>query len=144
MRLEMVIGMKIEILIWIMKLLFQVSFHLKFAKSHKTVVFWFTWPVTWRIHMCNVTFWYEWVDTFRCVTWLVSVCDMTHLYVRHGAFICGTWLMHGCDVTQLCVWHDSFICVTCLICMCDMIHSCGVATISRFLKIIGLFRKRAL
>jgi len=92
-------------------------------------------PVTWLIHMCDMTHSYVWHDSFTCVTWLIHVRDMTQSYVRYDSFICVTWLIHMCDMTHStgrpchCAlhlplrWHDSFICVTWLIHMCDMTHS---------------------
>ena len=65
---------------------------------------------TWLIHMCDMTHWYVWHDSFLCVTWLIHMCDMTHSYVWHDSFICVTWLIHMCDMTHSYVWHDSFIC----------------------------------
>ena len=106
-----------------------VSWH----RFYKSFIF-----VTWRIHMCTA--------------WLIHICDMTHLYVRHDT------LVVMCDMTHLYLWNYLFICVTWLIHMCDMrldlficvtnlTSACTeyrVATISRLLKITGLFCRRAL
>jgi len=111
-------------------------------------------------------------DVIVCATWIISACDMTHFCVGvplacvwHDSFMCVTWLIHVCDMTHSCVWRDSFMCVTGLIlcwynwfqCVAWLVrvrvfamnNTCettwyGVATISRLLKIIGLFCKRAL
>jgi len=55
--------------------------------------------------------------------------SVTYMYLqgaRRDSFIRATWLMYMCDMARLYVWQDSFI-------------GYGVATISRLLKIIGLF-----
>ena len=97
-----------------------------------------------------------WHDSFICVcvTWLMSVWHdwfdvyVTHscVYVRQDAFKTAE-MSCMCDMTHsyVYVWHDSFICV----CATGYIQDRwdvvdGVATISRLLKIIGLFCKRAL
>ena len=92
-----------------------------------------------------------------CVTWLrssyviVRDCILCHVVwpsiwheedlscqVWHESFVCVTWLIFTCEMTHSCSWHDSSY-MTHLIWVCY-----GVATISRLLKIIGLFCKRAL
>jgi len=72
------------------------------------------------------------------------VTHMNDLFIRviWLPFICVTWLIHTCDMTLSYVWYCSFVYVAWFIHMCDMTHSYvwyGVATISRLLKIIGLF-----
>jgi len=121
------------------------------------------------IHMRDMTHSYAWYDAFICVTWLIQMCDMVRSYVCHNSFICMPRLVHTCDMSrsETIRWHvhgsrQTFICVTWLTHVCNMTHSCvtwldsryvrqdsficllrscsyGVATISRFLKIIGLF-----
>ena len=99
-----------------------------------------------------------WIDG----TWLVHVWDVAHLYLWHDSLmVCISWqsrlltrcgmlcLMYMWDVTHFVyAWHDSF-----MVCMreqsrlpnaWDVIHSYGVATLSRLLKITGLFCKRGL
>jgi len=111
--------------------------------------------VTWLIHICAMTH-----SDYTTTTALIYLCKMTDSHVWHDSFICLTRLIQICDtwliqtirplqhsfigVTWLilCVWHDSFR-------QYDhySIHSFvwyGVATISRLLKIKGLFCKRAL
>ena len=77
-------------------------------------------PVTWLVHMYDVTRLCVWRDSL--------VCDMTHLYVqqvvlqhihecRHwhlwrGLFVCVTWVSHICDMIYSYVWRDSLIFVT--------------------------------
>jgi len=103
--------------------------------------------------------------THVCVSWLIHMCDMTHSYVgcdlfmsemwlsclHHDKLICVTWLLI-CVVRDMTPhmfrsWHDSMCEVMreiWLTHLCDMTDSYGVATISRLLKMIGLFCKRAL
>jgi len=99
--------------------------------------------VTWPIHMCDMT------DTI-CVTWSIHMCDMTHSYViwpidicvRHDPFI----RVNGtrqcavtCHITSV-MWHVSMIWNVIVIWMGHVtIIWYRVATISRLLKIIGLF-----
>jgi len=101
----------------------------------------------WQIDVCDVTRSCMWRDSFMCVTWQIDVCDVTRSCVWHDSFMCVTWLVHVCDVTRSCGWRDSFMCVTWLIRSnrtIDHTDYYRVATISRLLKIIGLFCKRAL
>jgi len=107
--------------------------------------------VTWLVHMCDMTHSYvaRRIDMrthlFICVTWLIRMCDVTRSHVWRDSFICGTthpyahpfvtWLVHMCDVTDLYVWRDWFICVP---------WPRQRATISRLLKTVDLFCKRAL
>jgi len=91
-------------------------------------------------------------DVCVCVTWRIHICGMTHSHVWHDAASHGmTRRIHTCDTMHLHVWNNTFIRVTWRIHICDrrihmfdMIHSYGVATISRLLKMIILFCKRAL
>jgi len=83
------------------------------------------------------SFMYVWHDSLICVTWLIHMCHMTHTYVWHDSFICVTWLIHICDMTHSLVLYDSFIRVS------HVAFTYGVAMISRLLKIIGVFCKKA-
>jgi len=101
-------------------------------------------------HLCH--------DSFICVTWLIHTCGVTQSCVGYDSVMCGAWLIHVWVVTHSLACHDSFMRwppVTWLLrvysmthsCVYGMTHSCvryGVASISRLLKIIGLFCKRAL
>jgi len=60
--------------------------------------------LTWFIHMCDMTHWYVWHDSFICVTrltWLICV-DMSDVSITcrmHDSFTRVTWLIHMCDMT---------------------------------------------
>jgi len=43
------------------------------------------------------------------VSWLIHMRDMTHIYLWHDSFICVTWLIYTCDMTYSYAWHDSSI-----------------------------------
>ena len=64
------------------------------------------WQMT---HLCDMTHWYVWHDSFICVTWLIHICDMTHWYVWCHMFIdmcdvtCVMWLIRMCGMTLLMV-----------------------------------------
>jgi len=97
-------------------------------------------------------------DSFICVTWLVHMCDVTRSHVRWDSFIHGTSLIHMWDVIHSYVECDSFTLTgdvqeTHPSFVMDamgrpgtfcMKHTYGVATISRLLKMVGLFCKRVL
>ena len=122
--------------------------------------------VTWLIHMCDVTHSYLWHDSLICVTWLIHMCeslnhmcDMTHSYAHVTRSCEGRDSFCIRDMNHSFVWHDSFMCVTWLVRMRNMTRTwtsrydvthfmCvtrwyGVATISRLLKFVRLFCKRA-
>jgi len=94
--------------------------------------------VAWLIHTFDWTSSFMWHDSAMCVTWLIHMHAMTHIYT------------HSCTHTSRTHTYTHthrLIHVTWLRHMCHMPHPyvCyGVATISRLLKIIGLFCKRAL
>ena len=93
--------------------------------------------VTWLIHMCDMT----WL--IHMCTWLIHMCDMTHSHLWHDSFTCVKRLNHMCDMTLSYVWRDSSTRATWCFHMCDVTHPYvyGVATMSRLLKMIGLFRR---
>ena len=67
-------------------------------------------PVTWLIHICDMT-------RCTCATnnRLVTsslVYAMTCSNVWHDPFMCVTWLIHMCDMTRSYVWYDPLILVT--------------------------------
>jgi len=123
--------------------------------------------VTWRIHVCEVTHSYMSRDAFTCwccgeSVWVAYssyqfnmpfVCEKTHWYMSRDAFTCwccgeSVWFAITRAINSICR-----VCVMWLIHTCDIMHSyvgvaegvCyGVATISRLLKILRLFCKRAL
>jgi len=115
------------------------------------------WRDSWLMAHGSFSFIYVWLDLFRYVTWLII-----HSYIWHVSFVRMTWRTYTCDMTQSYVWHDAFIGVAWLIHMSDVIHDSWlilvtcmrwlvyqlytyrVATITRLLKIIGLFCKGAL
>jgi len=76
-----------------------------------------------------------WHDSFMCRSF---TCDMTHSCVTR---LLVTWLIH---VWLVHVCHGSFMCETRHWDRHCQRHYYGVATVSRLLKIIGLFCKRAL
>jgi len=49
--------------------------------------------------MCDMTHFFVWHDSFKCVTWLIHMCDMTHSYVSHMLHV--TWLIYMIYVTSL-------------------------------------------
>jgi len=94
--------------------------------------------MTWISHICDMNESYVWYDSFICV------CRERRMHpweaqipVIHDSFICETWLVHMWDMTHLHEWHESVMSVIRLIHMC-------VATISRLLKMTGVFCKKAL
>ena len=59
--------------------------------------------VAWLFHLCDMTNWYVWHDTFICVKRLIRMCDTTYSYVWYKV------LQHTCDTPHPYVWHDAFI-----------------------------------
>ena len=125
--------------------------------------------VIWLILLRATNHSYVWHDSFMCVTWLIYVCDMTHLCVWHDSFMCAThdsfirvtWSIHVCDMTHAyvhdmthsrahvthhsCIYVQRVFIYIFFFCRAQVSPSLyGVATISRLLKIIDLFCKRAL
>ena len=108
--------------------------------------------VKWHIHMCNMTRFFVRHDSSVCMTWLMHMCVMTHPCVLYDSIISVKRLIQMWWKTRFFVRHDSFLCMTWLIHMCVLTYQYvlsdsimyGVATISRLLKFIGLFCKRAL
>jgi len=124
--------------------------------------------VTWRIHMCDMTFSHMRHDSFLHATyWIfvymfcashICVCDMTlsqewhdsfpcttpliHMRAMTRCYICVTWPTHISDTNHSYLHHDFFLCATTK--HTSQVFTYGVASISRLLKIIGLFCKRAL
>jgi len=93
--------------------------------------------MTWLIHMCEVAFIWDdpphsyvwqaiWHDSFICVMW--------HIHVHRSVFVCTLVTFH--------VWGGIHVRQPTTFRVCHVAY--GVATISRLLKIIGLFCKRAL
>ena len=96
--------------------------------------------VAWLNHTC---------DPIICVTWLNHTCDMTQpcpwhdsRITWHDSFTCVTWLIHTYEMTQSYSWHDVVLNTSWLITWQKSGY--GVALVSRLLKIIGLFCRRAL
>ena len=122
--------------------------------------------VTWHIHMCDMTHSYVWHDAFICVTWLIHMCGVAHSYAWQAVIdkalvkdkdkrvqtaeqflaLLATVPLHFTPTAPigLSMWHDSFISVNWHDPSICVTSAYGVATISRLLKIIGLFCKRAL
>ena len=76
-----------------------------------------------------------WDITHMCD--MIHMCDMTHT--------CGMTCADVWHDSRVCayVWHDLCICVAWLTSTVNLPYTYGVATISRLLKFIGLFCKRA-
>ena len=84
--------------------------------------------VAWLIRTGAMTLSYVWHDSFICVTWRIHMCNVTWLTRHPSADICQR-LIHMCnvthlswDMTHLCAWHDFWICATWLVHMCDTTH----------------------
>jgi len=136
--------------------------HLCVWKGAFTCVTWLI--VTCMIHMCDLTQWHMWDDTFIRVTrmthanegpsqrlyvcvwrhsWMsdmdewLYVCDVTHSYMNEWLYVC--------DVThEWVIWMSDCMCVTPLIRTCGMTHSyvlCDILLNS--LKLINSFKLMA-
>jgi len=122
--------------------------------------------MTWLIHVCGMAHSYVWRVSFMCGTWLIHMWPDS--FISGRTYLYMTWLTHVCDMNSSYVWHEKFSqkCVTANLQMCcrccrvlqvccrihqrtawliftEMCHGYGVAPISRLLKMIGLFCKRA-
>jgi len=121
--------------------------------------------VTWLIHMCHLTHTYVFHDLFMhvtwltqtCarasfvrVTWLIHMCDMTHTHALYDLFKIMGWLrLVGSLKLQVSFAKEPYkrddILQKRPIILSNLLHVAtpymcyGVATISRLLKIIGLF-----
>jgi len=77
---------------------------------------------------CGMTHPHVYHDECICVPGLIHICDITRWYMFHDSFkimlllvaTCVTWLMEMCTLTHSYVYHDGFICVTLLVQMCSM------------------------
>ena len=92
--------------------------------------------------------WYVWHDPSVCVTWLICMCAMTRLWVLEPLpntnMVCVTWPMCVCDITHMYVLRKTKMCgMTRPYVLEPLPNTHGVAAISRLLKNIGLFCKRA-
>ena len=86
--------------------------------------------------MCGVTHSCVWCDSFMCVMRLIHVCGVTHSCVWCKSF---TWRLVHC-VAVRCSVTQCLVAICCSALQHATEHSwCGVASIGRFLKIIGLF-----
>jgi len=120
--------------------------------------------VTWLIHMCDVTHSYVRRDSFICATWLIHMCVVTLLYAQHASEICKVLssLKRNNERTLISLFHfvsvkDKEMTLICFIkksrsslwvislnrwiwfLSYPWFLSCGVATISWILEIMGLF-----
>jgi len=64
---------------------------------------------------CDMTYSYEWHDSYICVPWCVPWCVSCHCAMTHAC------RMHICTVTHACVRHNSF--VPWVMYMCEMSRS---------------------
>jgi len=123
---------------------------------------------SWHAYECVMARIWMRHGTHMNASWHTYECVMARIWMRHGThmnaslkmtnvFMLIYWMSHGTHMNTQChtsctrnvtymheSWHtydDSFTCVTRLIRMCDMAHwhAYGVATMSRLLKVIGLF-----
>jgi len=76
--------------------------------------------VTWLVHMCDVTHWYVWHDSFMRTSVFKCVYVRTYVYMRMYTckFVCTSVCVYGCVCVRVshCVSLD---CCTCMyVCMC--------------------------
>jgi len=76
--------------------------------------------VTWLIHMCGMTHFYVWHDSFLCVTWRIHMCghDMTHSYVWYNSSMSVTWIFH------LCIHVYVHMCTRIYVCIYTHLNTC--------------------
>jgi len=100
---------------------------------------------------------YVWHDVLINVTWRIDMCDMTYWYVWHDSYMYMTWLVYMCRIAQELHQRidrqrdrvfDKSLTATSHSWFKHMAPSSigsldGVAMMSRLLKIISLFCKRA-
>ena len=88
------------------------------------------------------------VSHYMCVCHTMCVCVTLYLYINVSD-VC-VWSVCVCVPLHVCVSHYIYISMYVMyvsgVCVCASLYTSryGVATISRLLKIIGLFCKRAL
>jgi len=100
--------------------------------------------VTWLIHMCHVAHSYAWQAVIDKA--LVKDKDKRVQTAEQFLALLSAVPLHFTPTAPIgaSMWHDSFIHVTWHDPSIRVTWACGVATISRLLKMIGLFYKRAL
>jgi len=115
-----------------------------------------TWLQVWG--MAHSHLWRDW-HIYICVVWLIHM-SLIHIYnsyvatrLGHGSFSSATWLIHKCGIIdsymQQQVWGQIkkkmyfMLSLLCILAFCIVTYTVlhGVATTSRRLKIIGLFRR---
>jgi len=108
-----------------------------------------------HISMCHVTHINVSCHTYQRVMSHISMCHVTHvnvschsycLYIRVGDTCgVGTHMLCTHTCTCICIYRYMYMCPACIYGRgTHVVYMYGVATISRLLKIIGLFCKRAL
>jgi len=96
--------------------------------------------------VCNFDFVFECVCLYTYIHVCVYTCTYVHIYICHIyvlTYICGN--LYVCVYLYiylfLCtqIYIDIFVCIEIYMHICVYVSTYGVATISRFLLIIGLF-----
>ena len=110
------------------------SFNFKTQNSRSLFI-----RVMWLVQ-CDVNNPHAWRDAFMYWAWHIHMCELT-CSVRREQSICMTWCVYMfCMAYSYASFDEAFSWNT-LILIVELTNSCGMATISRLLQIIGLFCK---